>query len=95
MKKIILGIITVLVLLVVIVLVKTYTYPFKKVNVSANSAMNIPQNDSAIYRFSGGLKIPTISTGELGDFDYTSFDQFKKYLKETYPLIYQHTEYHK
>lgn len=93
MKKIILGIITVLVLLVVIVLVKTYTYPFKKVNVSANSAMNIPQNDSAIYRFSGGLKIPTISTGELGDFDYTSFDQFKKYLKETYPLIYQHTEY--
>ncbi|MDE5524834.1 M20/M25/M40 family metallo-hydrolase [Elizabethkingia meningoseptica] len=93
MKKLILGILGILVLVVLVVLVKTFTYPFKKTDAVMKPEPNIPQNDSAVYRFSGGLKIPTISTGELGDFDYSNFDKFKTYLQETYPLIYQHTEY--
>jgi carboxypeptidase PM20D1 len=45
-----------------------------------------------VARFSGGIKIPTVSTGSLGEFNYAPFEQFKEYLKTTYPLVYQNTE---
>jgi carboxypeptidase PM20D1 len=50
------------------------------------------KNDSAVMRLSGGIKIPTVSTGSLGTFNYAPFDQFKEYLKTTYPLVFQNTE---
>jgi carboxypeptidase PM20D1 len=50
------------------------------------------RNDSAVQHLSGGIRIPTVSTGELGDFDYAPFEKFKSYLKESYPLVYQNTE---
>ncbi|WPO83555.1 hypothetical protein SD427_04255 [Chryseobacterium sp. JJR-5R] len=49
--------------------------------------------DSAIQRLSGGLKIPSVSSGEMGEFDYLTFDTIKEYLKTSYPLVYENAEY--
>lgn len=92
MKKILLVILGVIIVLIIILLVKTFTYPFKKNNLSATQEWKVVKNDSAVQRFSNGIKIATISTGELGDFDYSTFDTFKEYLKKSYPEIYQNTE---
>ncbi|PIF44481.1 carboxypeptidase PM20D1 [Chryseobacterium sp. 52] len=92
MKKILLAILGILVIVVAVLLIKTFTYPFKK-NTAGNSEGWKPvKNDSAVMRLSGGLKIPTVSTGSLGEFNYAPFDQFKEYLKASYPLVYQNTE---
>lgn len=93
MKKLIFILISLLILLIIIVLIKTFTYSFKKVNANATSGWNMIKNDSAIQRLSGGLKIPTVSSGELGDFNYSTFDTIKEYIKNSYPLVYQNAEF--
>lgn len=94
MKNILLGLLIVLIVLIGFVLIRTITYPFKEAQFSKSQALTIQKDDSALYRFSGGIKIPTISTGELGDFDYTSFDVFKEYIMKTYSLVYQRTDHY-
>ncbi|WP_126653691.1 M20/M25/M40 family metallo-hydrolase [Chryseobacterium aureum] len=92
MKKILLILLGIIVILAAVVLIKTYTYPFKKNKLGTGEGWKPVKNDSAVMRFSGGLKVPTVSTGGLGEFDYAPFDQFKTYLKTSYPLVYQNTE---
>ncbi|SIT21861.1 carboxypeptidase PM20D1 [Chryseobacterium ureilyticum] len=92
MKKFLLAILGILIILVAVLLIKTYIYPFKKNTSGTGEGWKPVKNDSAVSRLSGGIKIPTVSTGSLGEFDYAPFDQFKEYLKKTYPLVYQHTE---
>ncbi|KPH12697.1 M20/M25/M40 family metallo-hydrolase [Chryseobacterium sp. ERMR1:04] len=92
MKKILLIILGILIVLIIVLLVKTFMYPFKKTNATATEGWKVTRNDSAIQRFSNGIKIATISTGELGDFNYSTFDTFKEYLKKSYPELYQNTE---
>ncbi|MDR2235417.1 MAG: M20/M25/M40 family metallo-hydrolase [Chryseobacterium sp.] len=92
MKKFLLAILGILVILVAILLVKTYTYPFKKNTAGTSEGWKPVKNDSAVMRLSGGIKIPTVSTGSMGVFNYEPFDRFKEYLKNSYPLVYQHTE---
>ncbi|KMQ58494.1 peptidase [Chryseobacterium angstadtii] len=92
MKKLLFIILGILIILVAVLLIKMYTYPFKK-NTAGNSEGWKPvKNDSAVMRLSGGIKIPTVSVGSLGEFNYAPFDQFKEYLKASYPLVYQNTE---
>ncbi|WP_228451948.1 M20/M25/M40 family metallo-hydrolase [Chryseobacterium sp. G0186] len=93
MKKVLLAILGILIIIVAVLLIKTYTYPFKKNTTGAGEGWKPVRNDSAVMRFSGGLKIPTVSTGSLGEFNYAPFGQFKEYLKNSYPLVYQNTEY--
>ncbi|WP_294287493.1 M20/M25/M40 family metallo-hydrolase [uncultured Chryseobacterium sp.] len=93
MKKLLFILIGIIVILIVIVLIKTFTYPFKKINSKNTEGWKMVKNDSAIQRFSGGLKIPTVSAGELGKFDYSTFDTVKEYLKTSYPLVYENTEF--
>lgn len=92
MKKILLLFLAVILLLIIFLVIKTLTYPFKKNEVPVGKAWTPVRNDSAVQRLSGGIKIPTVSTGDLGEFDYTPFEKFKAYLKESYPLVYQNTE---
>lgn len=92
MKKVLLIILGILVILVAVLLIKTYTYPFKKNTAETGEGWKPVKNDSALIRFSKGIKIPTVSTGSLGEFNYTPFDEFKEYLKTSYPLVYQNTE---
>ncbi|MGC5746685.1 M20/M25/M40 family metallo-hydrolase [Chryseobacterium sp. NFX27] len=92
MKKFLLIILGILVILVAVLLIKMYTYPFKKAEAGTSEGWKPVKNDSAIMRLSGGIKIPTVSTGSLGEFNYAPFDQFKEYLKTSYPFVYQNTE---
>lgn len=92
MKKLLLAILGILIIVVAVLLVKTYTYPFKKNTAVTSEGWKPVKNDSALMRLSGGIKIPTVSTGSLGEFNYAPFDNFKKYLKTSYPLVYQNTE---
>lgn len=93
MKKLLFIVLSVVVILIIIVLIKTLTYPFKKINSRTSEGWKMIKNDSAIQRLSGGLKIPTVSSGELGTFDYSTFDTIKEFLKTSYPLIYQNAEF--
>ncbi|MCT2407046.1 M20/M25/M40 family metallo-hydrolase [Chryseobacterium antibioticum] len=92
MKKFFLAVLGILVIVVAVLLIKTYIYPFKKNTAGTSEGWKPVKNDSAVMRLSGGIKIPTVSTGSLGEFNYVPFDQFKEYLKTSYPLVYQHTE---
>ncbi|ANF49782.1 peptidase [Chryseobacterium glaciei] len=92
MKKLLLIVLGIIIVLIIILLIKTFTYPFKKNNSNAAKEWKVVKNDSAVQRLSNGIKIATISTGELGDFDYSTFDTFKEYLKKSYPELYQNTE---
>ncbi len=92
MKNILLAVFGILIILIVVLLIKTYTYPFKKITADASEKWKPAKNDSAVMRLSGGIKIPTVSSGSLGVFDYAPFDRFKEYLRNTYPLVYQNTE---
>jgi carboxypeptidase PM20D1 len=92
MKKIAFIVLGILILLIVLLLIRTFTYPFKKNKSGTAKELNIVKNDSAVQRLSGGIKIPTVSAGDVGDFNYSNFDTFKKYLKKSYPEVYQNTE---
>lgn len=92
MKKILLIILGVLIVLIAILLIRTFTYSFKKIASGSGNKVKWIKNDLALQRLAGGIKIPTVSTGELGNFDYAPFDRFKEYLKNSYPLVYQNTE---
>jgi carboxypeptidase PM20D1 len=93
MKKLIFIIVGIILLLLIIILIKTFTYPFKKANAYTSGGWKMVKDDSAIQRLSGGLKIPSVSSGELGKFNYAPFDTIKEYLKASYPLVYQNTEF--
>lgn len=93
MKKLIFIIVGIIILIIIIVLIKTFTYPFKKSHVNSSSGWKMIKDDSAIQRLSGGLKIPSVSSGELGEFNYSPFDTIKEYIKASYPLVYQNTEF--
>lgn len=92
MKKIVISLLVLVLVLVGVVLIKTLTYPFtpEKKNVASNPVY--PMDVDAVKHLAGGIQIPTVSVGELGDFDYASFDSLKVYLKETYPLVFEKTE---
>ncbi len=93
MEKLLFILIGIIVILIIIVLIKTFTYPFKKVNSKNMEGWKMIKDDSAVQRLSGGLQIPTVSTGELGKFDYSTFDTIKEYLKTSYPLVYEQAEF--
>ncbi|WP_027386621.1 M20/M25/M40 family metallo-hydrolase [Chryseobacterium gregarium] len=93
MKKLIFILLGILLIIIILVLIKTLTYPFKKVSAETAQGWKMIKDDSAVQRLSSGLKIPTVSAGELGEFDYSTFDTIKEYLKTSYPLVYENVEY--
>lgn len=48
---------------------------------------------SALDRFSGGLKIKTISNSNYEKTDFEAFEDFISYLQQAYPLIFKNTEF--
>lgn len=93
MKKLLFILISIIIILLIIVLIRTTTYPFKKNSTGSVQGWKAVRDDSAVRRFSGGLKIPTVSAGEMGEFDYSPFDTIKAYLKASYPLVHENTEF--
>ncbi|MFD1630509.1 M20/M25/M40 family metallo-hydrolase [Pseudopedobacter beijingensis] len=94
MKKLILIILILILILAGILIIKTITYPFVKIKDEEKSAQPIVESvsDSALYRFSQGIKIPTVSVGELGVFNFEPFEQLVTYLKSAYPEVHRNTQ---
>ena len=63
------------------------TYVFKE-------NTNLPSQE-ALGRFSGGLKIKTISNPEYHKTDFQEFDKFISYIKESYPAIIENCEFNR
>lgn len=83
-----------LLILLIIVVVKTITdntiYSQKNYTFSENTSL---PSQKAVERFSGGLKIKTISNSDYSKTNFTAFDEFIEYIKQTYPLIFKKCEY--
>ena len=55
-------------------------------------AMNNPTKE-ALNRYSGGLKIQTISNSNYKETNFAEFDKFIVYLKNTYPILFSKAEF--
>lgn len=84
MKKILLLILIIVAILAAIVLYNTFTFESKQIQVEAVERIEIPA--STKEHMSQAIQIPTISNANPADFDSASFDAFKKFVKQTYPL---------
>ncbi|MEQ9165976.1 MAG: M20 family peptidase [Fulvivirga sp.] len=84
MKKILLFILLVALLLASVVLYNTFTFKSKQIQVEPVAKIDIPA--TAKDHMSQAIQIPTISNANPADFDSTAFDNFKKFVKDTYPL---------
>ncbi|MDI3321508.1 M20/M25/M40 family metallo-hydrolase [Pinibacter soli] len=83
------SLLVLLVILVVIVLVKTKLYPFTK-NTNTQSSYFVTDTSTAeLKRFAGGIRIPTVSNSNYSQTNFKPFDDFKTYLRQTFPLAYQ------
>ncbi|GAB4006858.1 M20 family peptidase [Spirosoma migulaei] len=77
-----------LVVLIIILLVNTF-------RLTSHQLMNVPPaapinvSDSAIQRFAGAIRIPTVSYTDYSLTDTTQFDKFITYIRASYPLIHQ------
>ncbi|MGJ1392043.1 M20/M25/M40 family metallo-hydrolase [Sphingobacterium spiritivorum] len=96
MKKFFIIFFILLLVLISIVVVKTITYPFGKIPVLTDTDPQsvVPVSDSAVYRFAQGIRIPTVSTGSMGTFNFEPFKRFITYLQDAYPEVHQRTEHY-
>ncbi|AUD04543.1 M20 family peptidase [Spirosoma pollinicola] len=77
-----------LVFLLVVLLVNTFRLTSHQLtNVPPAAPITVP--DSAIQRFAGAIRIPTVSYTDYTLTDTTQFDKFTAYIRAAYPLIHQ------
>lgn len=86
MKRILTGMMVLLLLLVAVVLVNT----FRKGSVqSTYEALPAPQlSDSALARLQRAVQFATISYGDTARFDAATFLAFQQWLRQNYPLMH-------
>lgn len=91
MKKIFVTLLILLFVLVLVLVVRTVTYKFGKVemNVSDKELVNTAPSEQAIRHFVGGIRIPTISNEFYNETNFKPFDEFMKYLADSYPEVYR------
>ena len=91
-KKIILGIVILVILLIAVLVIKTFTFPFSPTKDLAKSPAELPINEKAVKRLSEAIQIPTVSTVEYDETNFEPFEQFHTFLKNSYPLIFEKLE---
>lgn len=89
MKKIITFGILVLLVIATIMIVKTFTFNFQIKENANNETMEYPTNKIALLRLSQAIQIPTVSAVHYEDTNFKPFDDFKTFLQEAYPQVYQ------
>lgn len=87
MKKIVLGLLTLIAVLTAIVLVRANGLESRQNTGVAHVAVNIDE-DAALHRYATSLTFPTISVQEPQPIDTAAFLAFRGYLAETYPLVH-------
>ncbi|MDH7463083.1 M20/M25/M40 family metallo-hydrolase [Chitinophagaceae bacterium 26-R-25] len=89
LKNVFASLLVLLVVLVIIILVRTKLYPFTK-NTAAQSSYILTDTSTAeLQRFAGGIRIPTVSNSNYDQTNFKPFDDFKAYLRKTFPVAYQ------
>ena len=90
-KKIIIGVLILLLILIAFVIIKTELYKFGSTQVinKSDKIVNTTPSDKALRNFAGGIRIPTISNEPYNETNFKPFNEFKSYLKETYPKVYE------
>lgn len=86
MKKVLLGILVLVVLLAGVVLVRTITFTSNQREVSALPVQAIP--DSALQHFTAALRFQTISYADSLKLDSGQFLGLRRFLEKTYPHIH-------
>jgi len=83
----------ILLLFAAFLVIRTVTYKFGKTesNTNAESIVTTP-SEKALWRFAGGLRIPTVSTEVYEETNFKPFDDFKIYLNKVYPEVYKAME---
>ena len=91
MKKILAALFILLLILILVLVVRTVTYKFGKVtrNVDDKELVNTAPSEQSVRRFVGGIRIPTISNEVYEETDFKPFDEFMKYLADSYPEVYR------
>lgn len=90
MKKVLLGLLTVLVIIGLVLLFNTFSLESKQLETDSASMIQIP--DSAYEHLAGAIRYPTISFNEDAIPDSTAFYGLHRYLEKTYPLVHQELE---
>ena len=86
-KRTLLFLLVAIVALVTVLLYNTLTFNSRQVYEQTLPAPRL--GDSSIVRFQRSIRIPTISVIQAGGFDSTSFKEFRRFLRESYPLMHQ------
>lgn len=92
MKKIILGTLLVVMIFIAVLVIRVFIYPFASDKGLAEKPTEFPINENAVKRLSEAIQIPTISNVEYSQTNFEPFIQFKQFLQEAYPLVYQNLE---
>lgn len=88
-KSLLLIMLGAIVVVAAILLVKTSTHKFAVPEHADDTGMlNIQPTVRSLERLAGGIRIPTVSE-EVSRTENNPFDQFKEYLPEVYPAIYE------
>lgn len=91
MKKLLLGIVAILVILIVILIYRAQTLFYDRQVEPATGITEIQlDEEGALRRFSEALKIPTISHDDRSNFDTAAFIDFHEFLSTAYPLVHEH-----
>lgn len=85
MKNLVFVILATLVLLIAWLLFNTFTFESRQITADPIEVIDI--SDSTKHRLSKAISIPTISNASPAAFDSSSFEQFKRFVKYSYPLV--------
>jgi len=86
MKKLLLGLLAVIILLALILLFNTFTMTSRQVAADPIALPAVP--DSVYEHLAGAVRYPTISYSEDAVPDSAAFYGFHRYLEETFPLVH-------
>lgn len=90
MKKILLGLLTIVVVLIIVVLYNTFTF---KPDYEVKQAIPAPKvTDSALSHFQQAVSFKTISYADSSQFDSAAFAGFRRFLATAYPLVHRHLQ---
>lgn len=91
MKRFVALLLLLFLMLILVLIARTITYKFKKIENNRNDkeVVNTTPSEKAIRRFVGGIRIPTISNESYEETNFKPFDEFMKYLANSYPEVYK------
>jgi carboxypeptidase PM20D1 len=87
MKRFFLAVLVIVILFAFVLIINTLRFESKQPQIDPIELVSI--DDSAKFRMSKAISIPTISHEDPANFDSAAFDQFMVFLEESYPLSHR------